>query len=161
MRIHAGLPDLREPSRIAGWVHRVAHNVWIDSRRARNESVGGIELAAIEQEPSGSDFAREVGRWLLGEMKDLDATTREVLRRFELENEPQQQIADALELSLSAVKARLLRGRAQMRRRLERCCEFEFDRSGQPIEARRLEGRARGCGDSDSAGCARGRGSSG
>ena len=140
LRIHSGLDGLREPNRIAGWIHRLAYNVWVDARRSRRESRDPsveIETNAIQDETDEPSLAAEIGRWLMADMEGLDATTREVLRRFELENEPQQSIANALGLSLSAVKARLLRGRAQMRRNLERCCEFEFDRAGQPVEARR------------------------
>ena len=38
-----------------------------------------------------------------------------------------------MDLSLTAVKSRVRRGRAMLKRRLQQCCRFEFDRMGTVI----------------------------
>ena len=55
------------------------------------------------------------------------------MRLAELEGLPLAKIALRLNLSLSAVKARVRRGRAMLKKKLQDCCRFEFDRLGKVI----------------------------
>ncbi|MBE7538360.1 MAG: hypothetical protein HS122_08115 [Opitutaceae bacterium] len=46
-----------------------------------------------------------------------------------------EEVALALNLSLPATKSRIRRARLLLRRMLDACCRFEFDRRGRMIEA--------------------------
>ena len=50
-----------------------------------------------------------------------------------MEGLPLARIALRLDLSLTAVKSRVRRGRAMLKKKLQACCRFEFDRLGQMI----------------------------
>jgi RNA polymerase sigma-70 factor, ECF subfamily len=63
----------------------------------------------------------------------MPETYREPVRLAELEGLPLAKIALRLDLSLTAVKARVRRGRAMLKKKLQDCCRFEFDRMGKVI----------------------------
>ena len=58
---------------------------------------------------------------------------REPVRLAELEGLPLAKVALRLGLSLTAVKTRVRRGRAMLKKKLQDCCRFEFDRMGKVI----------------------------
>jgi RNA polymerase sigma-70 factor (ECF subfamily) len=60
----------------------------------------------------------------------LSEPYREALHLSSVEGLSQQVIAEQLGVSLSGVKSRVQRGRAQLKGLLMNCCRFEFDRRG-------------------------------
>ena len=70
----------------------------------------------------------------------------------ELEGLTQKAAAERVGLSLSGMKSRVQRGRAQLRQRLLECCHIEFDRRGRVVEYEVQECAAcgPGCGLADS-----------
>jgi RNA polymerase sigma-70 factor (ECF subfamily) len=75
-------------------------------------------------------------------LEELPEAYREPVRLAEIEGLPLARIALRLGLSLTAVKSRVRRGRAMLKRKLQDCCRFEFDRLDRVIgyERRRLLG---------------------
>ena len=73
-------------------------------------------------------------------LEELPESYREPVRLAELEGLPLAKIALRMNLSLTAVKSRVRRGRAMLKKRLQDCCQFEFDTLGKVIgwERRKL-----------------------
>lgn len=133
VRIHKSLPSLKEPTKLQGWVYRIARNAVIDHYRARREHLPlDFELAA--EDPAGRD-AVDLSKPLKKFIAALPPAYREPLARHEFQGETLQEIATALGLSLTATKSRVRRARIMVREMLDRCCRFEFDRRGRVIEA--------------------------
>ena len=129
-RSRAAVPDTQ---RLEAWIYRIARNTVIDHYRRRRPAA---ELpAALAAEPA--DDLPEFRGAVIASMRHFLATMpeiyREPVRLAELEGLPLAKIALRLGLSLSAVKARVRRGRAMLKKRLQDCCRFEFDRLGQVI----------------------------
>jgi RNA polymerase sigma-70 factor (ECF subfamily) len=61
---------------------------------------------------------------------DLPEKYSDILVRSELQEEKQQAIADKYQLSLVAVMSRIIRGRSQLKKRSQACCDFEFNEFG-------------------------------
>jgi RNA polymerase sigma-70 factor (ECF subfamily) len=59
---------------------------------------------------------------------------REAIRLTDLGDRTQAQAAATLGLSVPGMKARVQRGRAQLRELLRACCRIELDRRGQITE---------------------------
>jgi RNA polymerase sigma-70 factor, ECF subfamily len=119
--------------RYAAWVRRIARHVWIDHRRGARPQAELVDLADERDLP---EFSAQVALWLEPSLAELkDPLTAEILRRTELAAERQAEVARDLGLSLGAVKARVRRGRTELRRVLEDCCAFEFDARGAVIDA--------------------------
>ncbi len=133
VRIQRRLPGLHDPSKLQGWVYRIARNVVIDYYRGRREHLP--YAAELERaDPEGRD-AVDLTRALRGFVASLPAAYREPLVRHEFQGEPLGEIAASLNLSLTATKSRVRRARIMLRDMLDRCCRFEFDRRGKVIEA--------------------------
>lgn len=133
---------LRDDARLEAWLYRVARTTLIDHyRRQRPTEELPPELAADRPDEVAAmraAMAASLRRFL----EELPAAYREPLRLAELEGLPLAKIALRMNLSLTAVKSRVRRGRQMLRTRLQTCCRFEFDRLGQVIgwERRHLLG---------------------
>ncbi len=67
-------------------------------------------------------------------IESLPAAYADALRLTELEELPQAEAARRLGLSLTALKSRVRRGRAQLKDMLLQCCEFELSRAGRVLD---------------------------
>ena len=87
--------------------------------------------------------------WLDELIQSLPDGYREAVRMAEIEEQPQQAVADRLGLTLSGAKSRVQRGRAMLKNVLERCCSFEFDVRGRVTgcDPRPDQQVCRGCGE--------------
>ncbi|MDP3069372.1 MAG: sigma factor-like helix-turn-helix DNA-binding protein [Opitutaceae bacterium] len=66
-------------------------------------------------------------------LRELPEAYREPVRLAEFESLPLAKIALRLDLSLTAVKSRVRRGRGMLNKKLQDCCRLEFDRLGKII----------------------------
>lgn len=148
LRVQRALPSLREDEHVAGWIQRIAGNVWIDARRKHAPEALAEEreedLAAREADP-GAHFEREVAAWVATAIDGLDEVDRAILARTELRQIPHRAVAEELALSLDVVKARVRRGRAKLKARLEDCCALEFDARGRLASWRKKPTRECDC----------------
>lgn len=145
IRIQKSLPELRDPSKLQGWVYRIARNAIIDHYRSRREHVP-LEEHPADEDPTGRD-AVDLTPSLRQFIAALPPTYREPVVRHELQGESLDEIAASLGLTLTATKSRVRRGRLMLREMLDRCCQFEFDQRGRVIEAtpRGQAGRTNRC----------------
>lgn len=140
LKVYRSRAKLRDEGRLDAWLYRVARTTIIDHYRRQRPS---SELPATlpvestdEMDALRSAIIAATRRFL----EELPEAYREPLRLAELEGLPLARIALRLGLSLPAVKARVRRGRAMLKKKLQDCCRFELDTLGQVIgwERRRL-----------------------
>ena len=136
LRIHEHLPDLDDRERVTAWVFRIARNAIADHyRRAatRREQPSGVELdghvPAAAEAPSG-ELRSELATCLRPLIERLASPYREAITLTELEGVSQTAAAARLGLSVSGMKSRVQRARAQVGDLLVGCCEIELDRRG-------------------------------
>jgi RNA polymerase sigma-70 factor (ECF subfamily) len=137
LRAFDALPSLRDESRFAAWFYTILLSVHRNrSRRSFWKrflpSDAGLDAG---WEPAGDDGQRwederheaeRVSRALAG----LPAEQREAVVLFELDGMSVEEIATLQDVSVSAVKSRLSRGRARLRRTYERW-GFAGERAGK------------------------------
>ena len=151
VRVHRGLGELSEADNLRAWVFRIARNVVYDHYRARK--TGAVPLD--DSTEAGEDESPLDGRdatWLRQMIARLPDTYRDVIEMAELQGLPHREIAERLGLSLSATKSRVQRGRAELRKVLLDCCNFELDRRGNIVDYERRRGGT-GCGGADPDAC--------
>ena len=133
LKVYRSRGTLRDGTRLEAWLYQIARGTIIDHyrrRRPTEELPAGLtgespdEMAAMRTRVQAS-----MKRFL----EELPAAYREPVRLAELEELPLARIALRLDLSLTAVKSRVRRGRAMLKKKLQACCRFEFDRLGQMI----------------------------
>ena len=113
-----------DPARSFGaWMRRIATNAALDHlRRARHDAglavdVAGLHAAHAAGDPSASRDAREA---VLRAVGRLSPALRVVVTLALVEEQPYAEIADALGISVAAVKVRVFRAVRALRRELER-----------------------------------------
>jgi len=146
---HAG--EIDDYENLSAWIHQVARNAVIDSyrrRAARPEQPAGtsVDVAGTTLDAVPSPAARaELAHCLRPLLRQLDGKYREALELTELEGVSQVAAAERLGLSVSGMKARVQRGRAQLRDLLLECCEVELDRRGGVAAYQARAGSCSGC----------------
>ena len=154
LRIHRHAGELADADRVLAWVHRIARNAIVDyyrRRAARPElPAGGAgdlgEGSTPHDGPASDTSRRELARCLRPLLEQLPEKHREALIVTELEGATQVDAARLLGVSVSGMKTRVQRGRAQLKDLLLECCEVELDRRGAITEYSARRGPCDRCG---------------
>ena len=152
LRMQRGLPKLREEERFGPWVYQVARSAIAEHQRqsARHPlHTGQVAEVALELDLDDSAVERELATCLSLFVASLPSPYAEALTLTELEGRTQAEAAALLGISLSGMKSRVQRGRAQLRDAFEACCRIALDARGRVISCEpRPDGRLpKGCCD--------------
>jgi RNA polymerase sigma-70 factor (ECF subfamily) len=117
-----------DPNRLGPWLLRVTRNACIDLQRRRGSGPGvvslvgdgGTDLDPSETAPGPEVLARasELGTRIRQGLGSLSEPFRSVVILREIQGLTYQEIAEALEIPLSSVRASLHRGRRRLRDQL-------------------------------------------
>jgi RNA polymerase sigma-70 factor (ECF subfamily) len=151
MEMHRSLPSLRTRDRLGPWLHRTARNAVIDHyrrpRRRREVLAGG---AGDLDGPAPAADARKAeavaARCLAPLIQRLPAAHRRALEMVELRGLTQKAAAEREGVTVSGMKARVQRGRRQLKGALLQCCEIALDGRRSVMGCRRREPGAGACG---------------
>lgn len=105
--------------RFGSWVRRIATNLALDHLRSRRREVELWTDDALPAAPTQPVLDRERREAIAKAFHQLPPNLRAVATLALIEEQPYAEIADALGLSLSAVKHRMFRAVRLLRRRLE------------------------------------------
>ena len=130
LRAWKGLPKLRNANYFSTWFYRICWNVATDYRRklARNasKSQSPMELEAIAGENIASYFHQTSDLMRLHYqdvvkrgLEHLSLPHRVVIVLHDLEDIPQQEVAQILEVPVGTVKSRLYHGRKTLKKFLQ------------------------------------------
>lgn len=110
--------DLREPERLMGFVRTVVRRqvaayieTAVHTRREQTDLETGITVADRKQNPEQEAMMREKAALMKSALGALSDRDREILVRFYLKEQPQEQICQ--EMSLTETQFRLLKSRAK------------------------------------------------
>ena len=111
------------------WLFQVARNALVDYQRLHHETVELPEdiSPAVEATDPVVTLSACVGRVL----SELSAEDRDIIEQCDLNGMKQQDYARVHDLTLAAVKSRLLRARQRMRTTLSTNCRVQFDEQGR------------------------------
>lgn len=138
VRLHRGLPDLRDDDRFSAWMFQVARNAIAD--KGRIDARAPIDADDLDETPAPptSDDDRETASALAGCVSlfvaQLPSPSREAITLVELEGRTAKEAAEMVGISVSGMKSRVQRGRAQLRELFEQCCVIAVDVRGKPID---------------------------
>lgn len=138
VRVHRGLPDLRDGERFSAWMFQVARSAIADAGRKHARAPAAAD--ALDEMPAeaASDDDRVAATALAGCVSlfvaQLPSPYREAITLVELEGQTAKQAAELTGISVSGMKSRVQRGRAQLREMFERCCEIAVDARGKPTD---------------------------
>jgi RNA polymerase sigma-70 factor, ECF subfamily len=138
VRMHRGLPDLRDEDRFSAWMFQVARNAIADA--GRKQVRAPLDSPDLDETPAPptSDNDREAATALAGcvslFVSQLASPYREAITLVEQEGRTAKEAAEMVGISVSGMKSRVQRGRAQLRDLFERCCEIAVDARGKPTD---------------------------
>ena len=139
LKVYRSRAALRDGLKIEAWLYRIARRTLIDFYRRQRPGAELPENLAAETAEPVEEVSAAMARSLRRFLEELPETYREPVRLAEFEGLPLAKIALRLELSLTAVKSRVRRGRAMLKKKLQDCCRLEFDRLGKIIGYERRE----------------------
>ncbi|MGA2443814.1 MAG: RNA polymerase sigma factor SigZ [Opitutaceae bacterium] len=140
LKVYRSRATLRDDARLEAWLYRVARSTLIDHYRRQKPTEELPAALAAESRDEVEAMRTAMAASIHHFLAELPETYREPVRLAELEGLPLAKIALRMNLSLTAVKSRVRRGRQMLKAKLQACCRFEFDRLGQVIgwERRKL-----------------------
>lgn len=132
LRLQRGIASLRDEERFGAWVYQVARSAIADHRRSR------ARHPLTEKEPDepaaeADEPAVDLAAYVAPFVAMLPSPYREALTLTELEGLTQKEAAEMMGISLSGMKSRVQRGRAQLRQLFEDCCAIALDARGRVI----------------------------
>ena len=124
LRMHRGLHNLQDDTRLAAWMYRIGRSAIADHLRARQRrgparAPQAGEVTHVPLEANEDAVAAPVATYVASLVAHLPSPYREAIQLSELEGRSHKQAAQMLGISLSAMKSRVLRGRAKLRTMLE------------------------------------------
>lgn len=139
VRVQRALPDLKDEQSLAPWLYQVARSAIAEAQRQRGRQPVLAGDEALERpiagpEASPTPLEEEVASYLARLIAHLDSPYREAITLTELQGLTQQAAANALGVSLAAMKSRVQRGREKLRALLEDCCTIAVDARGRVID---------------------------
>ena len=123
LRTWKGLPKLKNPKHFSTWLYRITWNVATDRREKFAKQRSQLETLKNNPDSTTSDSSDLIHLHYQDLVKrglaELSFDHRTVLVLHDLEDLPQKQVAEILELPVGTVKSRLFHARAAMRKFLQ------------------------------------------
>jgi RNA polymerase sigma-70 factor (ECF subfamily) len=139
LRMQRGLTNLRDDERFTAWLFQVARSAIAEHGRARARHPlppdADVPDAAAPPTEDDRDAARSLAGCVAAFVARLPSPYREAVTLVELEGLTAREAAELAGISVSGMKSRVQRGRAQLRALFEDCCAIALDVRGKPIEA--------------------------
>jgi RNA polymerase sigma-70 factor (ECF subfamily) len=143
-RAHQARASYLRGASIASWVRRIARNVAIDHlRRGAAAPVATRPLddedatvVAREADPERRVIRAEMRSCIVNLVRTLPERDADVIVLGDLRGLKDQEVADALGITLGAAKICLHRARARLRRMMNRSCELYRDEDGLACDRR-------------------------
>lgn len=146
LRMQRSLAGLRDDQRFGPWVYQVTRSAIIDHLRTSDKhrvaDPDATEEQAFVVNDSDRTIEEELASYVAPFVAMLPSPYREALTLVELEGLTHKQAAQMLDVSVSGMKSRVQRGRAQLRKALDDCCHIALDARGRVTSC---EPRADGC----------------
>lgn len=136
IKIHRGLGQLDDHSKLHAWVYQITRNAIVDHYRKGEPDVEVPEELPdrIAEEEDSEGAEAEVATWLRPMAEDLPDKYREAILLTDIEGLTQKELAERLDISISGAKSRVQRARGKLKDVLLECCHLEVDRRGKVVD---------------------------
>jgi len=134
LKIQKGLKTLKETNKLKSWIYTITRNTIIDYYRSHKRMEELPEsLSSPEKNPTGK-ARKDIEHCMMPMINNLPDEYRETVILSEIEGLKQKEVAERQNISLSAAKSRIQRGRKMVKEMLIKCCAFELDHQGTMID---------------------------
>lgn len=139
IRVQRGLAGLRDEERFTSWLFQIARNSVAEHMRTRGrhplpDSAEGDDDRAADVAADDREASRSLSGCVSMFVARLPSPYREAITLVELEGLTAREAAEMAGISISGMKSRVQRGRAQLRQMFDECCEIALDARGKVTE---------------------------
>ncbi|MDX1544535.1 MAG: sigma-70 family RNA polymerase sigma factor [Christiangramia sp.] len=127
MKVYSSCCSGREIRNIRSWLFQIAYNTCMDHFKKENKNTDlQTEITASDEEP----VYQEAGEFVEPLLGLLPSKYSEPLKLADIRGFKQQEVAEKLDLSLTATKSRIQRGRQMLKEKIMECVHIEVDGQG-------------------------------
>ena len=132
IKVHQKLSSLNSSDKLKPWLMQIANHTIIDFYRqqAKHKTLTLEDLWYEDKE----EVQRDLSLCLSPFIQELPVKYRDLLIDIDINGKKQKDYAQQHEISYSTLKSRVQKGRSELKRLMEQCCEFELDTQGNAID---------------------------
>ncbi len=124
---------------LKNWVYTIAKNSITDYYRKKKVLTEDVDDKEIAEEHNHQDAVEELSRCIKSYVAELPEEYKAIMVLSELEEIPQKEIAEKLDLKYSTVRSKVQRGRTRLREMFSECCTIKQGGKGSIIEFKSRE----------------------
>jgi RNA polymerase sigma-70 factor, ECF subfamily len=132
IKVHLNGSQIKEESKIKPWLYQVTRNIVHDHFRKQKPTLDIDEMEVAEEKPIPVSLAG-FETCLVSFLPKLPEKYREAVTIVDLQNSNQLELAVRLNISYSALKSRVQRGRQLLKKYFVNCCRVSADKYGNII----------------------------
>lgn len=134
IKIHTRIDSLQDKRKIKAWLFQLTRNTILDFYRKVN-LFDDVPFELMDWKDENDSFAlQDIKTCIVPMIKSLPDDYRDALFMTELNGWSQKEMAKKMQISYSAAKSRVQRGRSLLKEALSKCCSFEHDSKGRLID---------------------------
>ncbi|MFC1742487.1 RNA polymerase sigma factor SigZ [Candidatus Riflebacteria bacterium] len=145
LKIQRSIHKLREKSKLKSFLYQITRNTIIDHYRTRKKTEKLSELIPAKEQELVEKERQAIAGSLFPAIQALPERYREAVTLSDIEGLAQKQIAIKQGISLSGAKSRVQRGRAKLKKTLNKDCSFQFDRGRRVIGCEAKTAKCKSC----------------
>lgn len=132
LKVHQNLSNLRDETKIKSWLLQLSNNTIIDfyRSRAKRKELQAEDLWFEHEQQNATELIQCIKPFI----NELPDKYRDLLLDVELAGTSQKDYAERHNISYSTFKSRVQKGRKELKRIFDRCCDFELDKNGKAVD---------------------------
>lgn len=128
LKIHKNLSKLKTKEKVKAWIFQIARN-----EIANHFNKESLYVENISENREVSTQAYQHICCFDNFMNELPEPYNQVIELIYVKGKKQKEVAQELNISLENVKIRIKRAKDLLKKKLHKCCKFEFDKQGKLI----------------------------
>ncbi|MFK5856065.1 MAG: RNA polymerase sigma factor SigZ [Bacteroidota bacterium] len=130
IKVKLNISNLDDKTKLSSWIFQITRNTINDYFRKKQFVLENIIDFEIEDEILYQDETHELAQCINPMIDALPIKYQEAIRLTEIEGISQKALAEKLNISYSAAKSRVQRGRGKLKDLLLQCCSIVSDKYG-------------------------------
>ncbi|WP_299887050.1 RNA polymerase sigma factor SigZ [uncultured Lacinutrix sp.] len=132
LKVFSKSDTLKHKEKLVSWIYQITRNEIIN--HFRNVNFYNPSVAIQEDEINDRKLTSELAKCVRPVIDSLPQKYKEALILSDIENIPQKEIAERLNISYSGLKSRVQRAREMLKSTCEQCCDISTDVYGDILD---------------------------
>lgn len=125
--------DSSKIKNVKSWIFTIAQNTLIDHYRKKKRELESLKESFLAESETDTEVLQDLERCVVPFIELLPAPYDEILRKSEIEQIPQKQIAEEFQMNYVTLRSKVQRGRTKLKELFADCCKLEIAKSGSVL----------------------------